>query len=340
MARRLRTKGRQGERGQVLPLMVGGLVVLLVLVGLVIDTGVAFKERRTAQNISDLAAMAGTRVIADKYLNPSSTVTGANVYAAIDKSITLNGCEEPCTWTGRYVQPDVSLGSFTEMEDVVVEGLIPAGAQGVTVTTARRPGTYFIRVIGQSDWQVAAVGTAMTSRLPDPPAGILLPIGIFDADYKTGQLYTLTEGYEGPGNFGWISWDGSMDANTMADSVCVPDNPEFTLSPSTWFSGATGVMNKSQARDCLDGYIAAQTVVYIPIWKQTNKRPGSNLQYEITGVAAFVLDSYDQQAVEVTGRFVDFYSYPGVPAGFGEPPCSATVDVNCDERFNFFGLVQ
>lgn len=340
MAAEFRTSTRHGERGQVLPLMAGGLLVLLVLVGLVIDTGVAFKERRTAQNISDLGAMAGTRVVADKYLNPSGTVSGASVYAAIDKSMVVNGCTAPCLWTGVYVRPTGS-GTFVGMDPVVNSGDVPVGAQGVTVTTDRRPGTFFIRLIGQNEWEVAAAATAMTSRLPDPPAGILLPIGIFDADYEVGREYTITEvspGKEGPGNFGWISWEGSPSATVMAESVCNPNNPAFSF--PAWFSGATGVMNKSRARDCMDAYIANQTVVYIPIWKQTNGSPGSNLQFEITGVAAFVLTSYDNHSVFVKGRFVEFYSYPSVPAGFGAPPCSATVDVNCDERFNFIGLVQ
>ncbi len=61
-------------------------------------------------------------------------------------------------------------------------------------------------------------------------------------------------------------------------------------------------MNSSGARACLDGYIADQTVVYVPIWRQTNDRGGSNLEYEVTGVAAFVLTSYDRHAVTVSGQ--------------------------------------
>ena len=82
-------------------------------------------------------------------------------------------------------------------------------------------------------------------------------------------------------------------------------------------------------------------MVYLPVWKQTNGLNGANLQYEITGVAAFVLTSRSEPAVKtLTGRFVEFYSYPGVPAGFGSPPCSATTDPNCDERTNFIGLIK
>jgi hypothetical protein len=328
---------RDGERGQILVLMAGGLVAMLLIVGLVIDTGVAFKERRSAQNVSDLAALAGTRIVADWYLDPSAGLSGASVHAAIDESATLNGCTAPCSWSAEYVLPHADY-TTTSLGAVTASGAIPAGAQGVAVTTTRNPETYFIRLIGMDRWDVAATATASTSRLLEPPPGILIPIGVFDSDYQTGQIYTLTAGEHGPGNFGWLSWEGSPSAVVLAASICYPDNPAFTF--PHWFSGSTGVVNSSAVRDCIDAYIANQTVVYVPIWRQTNDQGGSNLEYEIVGVAAFVLTHYDQHAVEVDGRFVEFYSYPGVPAGFGLPPCSATTDPNCDERTNFIGLIE
>lgn len=334
-ARRL--PSRTGERGQVLPLMAGGMVALLLLVGLVIDTGVAFKERRSAQNTSDLAAMAGTRIIADWHMDPASTLTSADVWTAVNGSAAVNGCTDPCAWTGEYVKPN-GLHAITVVGALASSGGIPPTAQGVRVTTNRSPGTYFIRLIGQDHWNVGAGATAMTSRLASPPGGILLPIGIFDADYQTGQVYTLTAGEHGPGNFGWLSWGGSPSETDLATSICDPNNPAFDF--PTWFTGSTGVKNSSDIRACIEAYIANQTVVYVPIWLQTNDAGGSNLTYEITGAAAFVLTHYDQHAVEVQGRFVEFYSYPGVPAGFGLPPCSATTEETCDERTNFIGLVQ
>jgi hypothetical protein len=331
------SRARERDRGQILPLMAGGLVTMLILVGLVIDTGVAFKERRTAQNTSDLAAMAGTRVIAEWHMDPWSMLTGVDVWNAVNSSAAINGCTDPCTWIGEYTRPNGG-GSVTVLGPLGSSGAIPATAQGVRVTTNRSPGTFFIRIIGQDHWNVGATATAMSSRLANPPPGILLPIGIFDADYQMGQVYTLTAGDNGPGNFGWLSWGGSPSETVLGNSVCGPDNPAFNF--PTWFSGSTGVTNSSDVRRCIDDYIANQTVVYIPIWRQTNNSGGSTLTYEITGAAAFVLTHYDQNAVEVQGRFVEFYSYPGVQAGTGLPPCSATSDPNCIERTNFIGLVQ
>jgi hypothetical protein len=195
-----------------------------------------------------------------------------------------------------------------------------------------------MKVIGVNELDVSAPSTALTSQLDNPPPGILLPIGVFDADYQVGNTYTLTEGSHGPGNFGWMSWAGSPSNPVLVESLCNPNNPAFTF--PTWFDGATGVMNSSGARACLDQYIADGTIVYVPIWRQTNDRGGSNLQYEVVGVAAFVLTGYDRHAVSVEGHFVEFWSYPSVPAGYGAPPCSATTDSDCNERTNFIGLVR
>jgi hypothetical protein len=337
MLTRLRARRVSGERGQILPIVVGGMITFLLIAGLVIDSGVAFRERRVSQNISDLASMAGTRVIAQYHLDPALGVTGSDVYDAVEASVLNNGCASPCNWTAVYVRPN-GTGATQDIVAVSPTQAIPANAQGVRVVTDRHPSTFFMPIIGVNQIDVAAAAVAMTSQLGDPPPGILLPIGVFDADYQTGQNYTLTEGEHGPGNFGWISWLGSPSSPTLVTSCLTPNNPGFTF--PTWFHGATGQMNSSGIRGCLDGYIANQTVVYVPIWEQTNGQGGHNLQYEITGVAAFVLTGYDQHASSVTGNFVEFYSYPSVPAGYGAPPCSATTDPDCNERTNFIGLVD
>ncbi len=84
-----------------------------------------------------------------------------------------------------------------------------------------------------------------------------------------------------------------------------------------WIEGATGNMNTSAVRACLDQWIG-QTVL-IPIWRQTNDGGGSNLNYEVSTLAAFTLTGYDQHASKIRGNFVEFYALPGVPAGLRYP---------------------
>mgnify|MGYP001086580226 CR=1 FL=1 len=54
----------RAERGQAVFIMVFVLVGLLAMLGLAIDGGTVFLERRRMQNAGDAAALAGTRLLA------------------------------------------------------------------------------------------------------------------------------------------------------------------------------------------------------------------------------------------------------------------------------------
>ncbi len=98
---------RDGERGQILVLFAGGLVALILVVGLVVDGGTAFVNRRDGQNAADLASLAATKTVADTWrqaVNPGR-YAGANAYDAIVTSLAANNCTSDCTWTARYVGP-------------------------------------------------------------------------------------------------------------------------------------------------------------------------------------------------------------------------------------------
>ena len=323
------------DRGQILVIVAAGMLVFVGLVGLVIDTGVGFRERRHLQNVSDLSAMAGTKVIADHYLDGGRT--GAEVYAAIDASLTANGCTTGCSWSAVYVRPNPAVtGSEIDLGPVTAVNSIPPATQGVRVMSESSPETFFIRVLGIDQVDVATEATAMTSSLLNvAPSGVLLPIAAFDSDYEAGVEYELTEGTEGPGNFGWLTWSGANDAPTLANSLCTPDNPEMTF--PQWIEGAPGNMNASAVRACLDGWIGS--TVLIPIWGQANDGGGSNHDYEVITLGAFVITGYDSHASTVSGYFVEFYTLPGVPAGYGSPPCLSSDDT-CSTRTNFIGLTR
>jgi len=159
-------------------------------------------------------------------------------------------------------------------------------------------------------------------------------------DFKAGQIYDLTDGKDAPGGFGWISWDGSNAANALSDAICNPDNPPFSLdSPyddpgapinnvfgthsgdgETWFAIDPGKSNKASMRACLDGWIASGTTVLVPIYDQVIGN-GNKAQYHITGVAAFILVSREQPAVDnIQGIFVGYYDGADVPGGLGSTP--------------------
>ncbi|MEA2650872.1 MAG: hypothetical protein QOI85_593 [Chloroflexota bacterium] len=333
---------RRDEQGQILLMVAAGILFFVSLVGLVIDTGVGFHERRNLQNSSDLAAMAGTKVIADHYLDGGRT--GAQVYTAIQASLTANGCvpADGCDWSAVYVAPDPAVvgSELPPLGPVVNGGTIPqtpAPAQGVRVFTDSTPATFFMRVIGIDEIAVAVDATAMTSSLlNEAPYGVLLPIAAFDSDYQAGLEYELTAGEEGPGNFGWLTWRGSPNEPTLAASLCTPDNPEIPSFP-VWIQGSPGMTNGNAVRNCMTNWLGS--TVLIPIWAQTNHRGGSNLEYEIITLGAFTLTDFNQHANKVKGHFVEFYALPGVPAGYGSPPCPPT-SASCHTRTNFIGLTR
>ena len=63
--RNRRHGGPTSERGQVLVLMVGGLLAVVILVGLVVDGGNLWAQQRIVQNGADAAAEAGAIVMAE-----------------------------------------------------------------------------------------------------------------------------------------------------------------------------------------------------------------------------------------------------------------------------------
>ena len=64
-------RGRARERGQILVLFALSAVVMIAMVGLVLDGGDTYAQRRDEQNGADLAAMAG----ANAYMNQPGGVT-------------------------------------------------------------------------------------------------------------------------------------------------------------------------------------------------------------------------------------------------------------------------
>lgn len=317
---------QRAPRGQILAIVAGGIVVLIMGVGLVIDSGIGFMNRRDAQNIADLGSMAGTKEIADHYV--AGGRTGAQVYAAITASVTANGCTGTCTWQATYVAGDES-----SLSAVAGIGAIPGTAQGVKVTVQRYPKTFFMRLIGMNTIDVATTATGLTAESTKAPPGVLLPVAMSPPNpMVAGNTYDITDGTNGPGNFGWLTWDGSNDANTLTASVCTPDNPELTVPVNV--EGLPGKKNKAELRDCLDEYIADATTILIPVWDGADVGNGSNSTYHIIGFAAFTLTYHSQPAVDnLQGVFHEFYPLLTVPAGLGTQPAPGSATY-------FIGLVR
>lgn len=314
------TPSRTGERGQILVIVAGGMIALLLLAGLVLDGGVAILNQRDGQNTADVASLAGTRMIADHYVDPNITYTQADIYAGIQKSVQNNDCTTtgtPCSWTATFVNL-----SLADVGPVNNSGSpLPSGAVGVRVNVLRQPGTFLAGMAGISNWNVNTQAISIANEPTTVPPGQLLPIALKEntgTPYVPGQVYDLTDGKDAPGGFGWLSWTGSNSAGALEASLCDPDNPAFTM--PTNFPSDPGKSNSSGVRACLDKWINNGQTVLIPIYS-TVQGNGNNATYTIVGVAAFVMTSKEQPAVDnIRGYFVEVYPYTSVPGGGGKAP--------------------
>jgi Flp pilus assembly protein TadG len=148
------------ERGQILVIFVLALVAIIAGVGLVIDGGFAFAQRRAEQNAADLGAFAGANAL----------LNGANPTAAARAAAAANGYNN-------------GTGGVT----VTV---------GVTSTTGKVDITgphanYFAGVVGQPTWDVSVTATALAG-IPKKFSGVapfILSQDVFDP--ITGLPYNI-----------------------------------------------------------------------------------------------------------------------------------------------------
>ena len=218
------------EPGQILALFALSATVIVLAVGLVIDGGVALSQRRSSQNTSDFAAMAGARIVShwiDETHNAKPIVIGtdANVAAAITLSITASGADPIA-----FGAPDgpVYVDASGAVTGYVGSGAAgagpPATTVGVRVGSSRTFKPYFLGIIGMDNWKASSVATARGGYAAGGPGGDVFPVGISEAFFQTYPFCTgevgsspecdpqhLTPGtLNVPGGFGWLKF-GAVD---------------------------------------------------------------------------------------------------------------------------------
>lgn len=332
---------RDGERGQLLVIVAGGFLALMAIAALVLEGGTLVLNRRDAQNAADLSALAGTRIVALNYTDGGRTQ--AQVLNEIMRVAGVNGCDPdgagtPCDLVAHFVGD-----ALVNLGEVGSGSALPSGALGVQVGVTRHPGALLGRLppISRDQWDVSTEATAITGKPSSFPGGIILPIALCGytdrsvdppaclqavasppnaIDYQPGEIYDLTDGKDAPGAFAWLRWYESDTPSTgiLAESLCNANNPPFSLdtpyddphgSDEVWFYTGNGKMNATAIRSCLDKWIASGATVLVPIFDLVEGN-GTNVQYHVTGVAAFVLTAREQPAVDqIQGRFVKYYAY-------------------------------
>ncbi|MFI5259548.1 MAG: pilus assembly protein TadG-related protein [Candidatus Limnocylindrales bacterium] len=133
------TNLRDRQRGQMLVVFTLALVAIIAMVGLVIDGGAAYAQRRGEQNAADLAALAGADALINGQSQAQAIIIARNVAASNSYTDGVNGVTVTVTFPTNLVQVDVQ-----------------APHQN-----------YFAGVVGQPTWHVST--TAQAKALNETP---------------------------------------------------------------------------------------------------------------------------------------------------------------------------
>ena len=329
---------RAGDpRGQAIVIFVLALVPILGMVGLVIDGGNAFAQRRGDQNATDASALAGALDMAENLPWENKGLVGPNTDADIRGTVVASAAENGITTTSAtYVNINgVDLGV------AVGSGSIPATAAGVRVVGTKSFSAYFTGAIGFPTWTVTTEATAVAGYVQNVGRGTVLPITIplnvticannGDATQvlQDGNPYRWPKNRylsvpicKGPasGNVGWLDWDPpSGGTSEVVDSVLHPDNPPIDI-PDWVAYHETGNVNAGQVADAVNTY--SGEIVLIPLFDDTcDDDPGSGSNDCTTGNQGNGQNFYYHLPLFVAFELAD-------PQGFFTDGASCLVDGN------------
>lgn len=278
-------------RGQLLVVFALSLVVMILAVGLVIDGGNAWSQRRVAQNAADFSALAGTKVISANLAAPG-TQTNATVKSAVETALSANGLNATVLGTNYSASYVNDVGSL--VSGYAAAGAVPAGVAGVQVTPSKSFNTYFLGVVGMTGFTASATATARTGSYLGTyggSGGNLVPIAV-NLTTITGATecppgaaagsatpgctpLAMTQGDTvAPGQFQWMSWNGTGNTPYLCSILGPPANsPVYTVPVNGYLNipGNTGVSNSSCVRgqasplEGINGWVSLQTTILVPI---------------------------------------------------------------------------
>ena len=204
-----RFTARRGEEGgQIIVLFALAMVAIIAMVGLVLDGGSAFSQRRGEQSAADLAALAAAN------------------------SMLINGDETDSTATARATAAD---NGYTHGSDGTVVSVSYDYTVGVIVkvdVTALHHNN-FVAIVGMPTWTVTTTATARTG-VPDGTTHggpMIFSIDIFGGDGEPLPQYSDSDNPYGfgeinndapetAGDFAWTNYGtGNVDSNQVDDII-------------------------------------------------------------------------------------------------------------------------
>ncbi len=180
------------KRGQVLVLVVLGLVVLLSFVGLALDSSRVYQTRRLLQNAADSAAIAGALELATNHSN----ATQASIWNRIAQYLQANGAE-PANARAWLLRGDVRV---VEISQSASSAPPPYGVNKVEVLAVRTIPILFAGFLGQSQSTINARACALVGNLRTlSPRNNVVPVAVHYEvvrDAREGDTLILWDGYQ------------------------------------------------------------------------------------------------------------------------------------------------
>lgn len=252
-------------------IIVLSLFVLMAIVGLAIDGGSSYQQRRKAQNAADATAMAGTRkmltLYEDMVINYDSDVNGSSskedaIRAEINNIAAANGIVTTTDKLSAYFVNDqkqvvsalvgdgcgtapglglVSLGPC----QVGYNNMVPwaMGAKGIYVTAGSETDAFFMSLLGFNKVSANASATAFMGVAINMQGNIgLMPVGFFTETERLQQLqpgreYNLISGgtKRGSGNWGYVDFNGAGNPAPVVDAwIACGFNPSLSTD-AQWY---------------------------------------------------------------------------------------------------------
>lgn len=217
---------QQSERGQVLVLLVVGIIALLGFAALAIDGSMVYSERRHAQNAADTAALAGalSKVKGQDWLAAARDRAASNGYVdGATTTVIVNSPPDsgPYVTDDGYVQVRISARVNTAFVHFVYQGLVENTVEAVARARQEEQGALYegnalvglkpdgcdgVRVGGTADSEMVGGGVFVNSDDPncafrqhgngklvvDPPGGISV-VGGYSTNAPPGEVSPTPE---------------------------------------------------------------------------------------------------------------------------------------------------
>jgi Putative Flp pilus-assembly TadE/G-like len=157
------------EPAQVIALFAISMLAMLAMIGVAVDGGTLYVQRRTAQNSADAAALAGARALQKATQSPAPAIS-----TAICTYVLANSFGVTPAASAYFVNTSgSSLGTINLPSgcspNTPINNSIPTGSSGVHVDVTIGPyNTYLVGIVGLRQLQASASATAQVGLLSIP----------------------------------------------------------------------------------------------------------------------------------------------------------------------------